>query len=230
MPFFFNQNGQSLKEELYYDNGNLLGTKIFEYKNDILIKEINSFSTNENILDATGKVIYTRQITRKDTSITEEFEYDKNGKLQKLITYLNKTIYFISNYKYLANGICEREVEYVLDKNFRKYNKIIYVSDSLNNALKIINMHDNDTISIRTEEKINNIVLSKEYFIKEKTESITYYEKDKFGNTICIKNIPDMPCETRYEYTYDEKGNILTKVQYEKGRLKYKDQYKYEYW
>lgn len=228
---FFDENGNQTKEVFYNnDNKTIDYTKYYFYKNNLLIKDSSILSVKENVLDENNRVIYYRVIRDKDTSISFSYQYDNNGKLISTTYHDGDSISRIEYAKYLPNGFTERCIILKKDAQYYSYNKIIILNDSAYTINKTIRLMNNDTISIISETDYKDYMIWSKIYFREKNEEIMFYKKDSIGNITCISEVKDGDCVEEYRYTYDEYGNILTKLCYKYGKLRDVYEYIYEYW
>jgi|GEM_PF-2030296 hypothetical protein len=225
---YFDKNGHKTKDVIHYEKGDYITT--FEYKGDLIIKEKSDDFIEENVLNEKGNVIYYLNISGKDTTKIISYQYDNNGKLISSTFYTENKASRITNFTYLLDDCEEVCQEILLYNNFQGYDKKIYLNDRDGKTIKNTCIKQNDTISVTTFERQNDMVVSTTVSYADGSKNIKYFKEDSFGNTVCISNSLNGDCEEKVIYTYDRHGNILTELYYKLGQLKYKYQNTYEYW
>ena len=167
-------------------------------KTGIIVKHIYSFNEDGNILEHS----YAEADGSISTGIVNN--YDKNGKLKELDTYINKFCVAKNIYEYDNNGYDMGNALYDSTDTFR--GRIIKVYDEKGNLKEIKHLKQDNTLEYK--------------FL---------YKYDELGNNIEVVGYnPDGSTMDKETYEYDEKGNKIKSVLYIENKISEIQEFKFD--
>ncbi len=221
------------KEVMYFDeNENETACTTYDANGDIL-EEL----TYEYTYDKDGNIVLIKEY--EDMSLTEETEYSYTTyKYAESATYRSKeTIYygdekdiylynenhdFVSITQYDASGEVTRlsEFEYIYDDLGNCLNEKEFVNGDLTYEYEYSCRADDPTYIYRSKHV---------YYDKDGYKYVTFYnEQGHVKKEIYYDNDGEIDYECDHEYTFDDKGNMLSKKQYTDGTLSREYEYSYK--
>jgi YD repeat-containing protein len=201
-----------------YDNNKLISSKYYTYNQNVetlssefenvynsqgkTIKRIDCIHINRPKTDTTI-ISYTNYIYDERGNLTEENE-EKDGRKSHIYTYEydeksrkityrsysvsgSKYTNYTENYFYDSYGSLIKTIKLTLNKSW--INKIEHDYNSNNNLLETRNFNSEGIISRTSYSYLNNLLVEKVEYKKEKLFSKEYYDYDRFGNLTSQKKI-----------------------------------------
>ena len=199
--YTYDNLNQLKSKSLYEDTSKLLYTENYSYKDGITTKETvaadnTDTSTLKTYSNGYGEIIKTENISG-DTTITNQFEYDYQGRKIKETDANNNS----NTYEYDCKG--------QLIKSTNALNQSVTTQYDL--AGQVVSSTDlNGNTTVVTYDKLGRAIQSVSPFDSRNAVTKTYYDKN--SNVVKKSVKKDENTYQSEEYKYDKMGNLIASI------------------